>query len=140
MSDNFILKEGELLVLFDGVCNLCHSSVQFILQRDKSAKFKFASLQSELGQKLLKFYAIDPQKTDSIVLISEQKAYVYSAAALRIGWNLGGVYKLLALGWLIPYFIRDWVYKRIAKNRYNWWGKKDACLLPRPEWKHRFLG
>jgi len=140
MSDNFFLAEGDLLVLFDGVCNLCHNSVQFILKRDKKARFKFASLQSELGQKLLKFYAIDPQRTDSIVLISEKKAYVYSAAALRIAWHLGGVYTLVALGWFVPYFIRDWVYKWIAKNRYNWWGKRDVCWLPQPEWKQRFLG
>ncbi len=140
MVDNSFLKSDELLVLFDGVCNLCHRSVQFILARDKTARFKFASLQSQFAQQQLDLYQINPKTTDSIVLIYQQKAYIYSSAALRIGWHLGGLYKMAALAWLIPYFIRDWGYKLIAANRYKYWGKQNSCWLPKPEWAGRFLG
>ncbi len=139
MEQNFNLKPPERIILYDGVCNLCHAAVQFILKRDTTARFKFAALRSPLGLQLLKLYRIDLEKIDSIVLISNAKAHIYSAAALRIAWHLGGFWRLLTLGWFVPYFLRDWVYILVAKNRYNWWGKNDGCLLPRAEWKNRFL-
>ena len=129
----------KALILFDGVCNLCNSTVQFIIKRDKKNLFQFAALQSEIGQKKLANYNLHQKKIDSIVLIINGKAYIYSAAALRIFWNLGNFWILIKIFWLIPFFIRDWIYKLIAYFRYRFFGKKTECMLPNPEWKNKFL-
>ncbi|EKN70057.1 hypothetical protein BABA_06761 [Neobacillus bataviensis LMG 21833] len=128
----------ERIILFDGECNLCDSSVQFIIKRDPVGKFKFASLQSAIGQELLKKHG---HKTtiSSFVLIENGKAYVKSGAAIRISKQLYGLWKVPTVFLVIPPFIRDNLYDVIAKNRYKWFGKKDSCLLPTPEWKDRFL-
>ncbi|HJF30294.1 MAG TPA: thiol-disulfide oxidoreductase DCC family protein [Sporosarcina psychrophila] len=127
------------IILFDGECNFCDSSVQFIIKRDPSAHFLFTSLQSEKGMELTKQYAI-PSEVDSLVLIENGKAFTKSSAALRIAKKLDGLWHLLFLFILVPRKIRDAVYDYIAKNRYKWFGKKDdACMLPSPDQRKRFI-
>lgn len=132
------MKIMGAIILFDGVCNLCSSSVQFILKRDPDGYFQFASLQGETGQRLLAKYGL-PEDVNSIVLIQNQKAYIKSSAVLQVCRHLSGYWKLLTIFRMIPRAIRDFLYDWIAKNRYNWFGKKDSCLLPSPQWKQRFL-
>ncbi|WP_342513727.1 thiol-disulfide oxidoreductase DCC family protein [Sporosarcina sp. FSL K6-1522] len=127
------------IVLFDGDCNFCDSSVQFIIKRDPAAHFLFTSLQSTKGVELTKQYAI-PSNVDSLVLIDNGKAYTKSSAALRIAKKLDGLWHLLFLFILVPRKIRDGVYDYVATNRYKWFGKKEeACMLPPPEIRKRFI-
>ena len=126
------------IILFDGVCNLCNQSVQFIIKRDKNTSFKFASLQGNTGGKLIKQYQID-ERVESIVLIENNKYYIKSSAAIRICLHLSGFWKLFALFLIIPKFIRDFFYDIIAKNRYRWFGKLDHCMLPTQNLKDKFL-
>jgi predicted DCC family thiol-disulfide oxidoreductase YuxK len=134
------MENNKSLLLFDGVCNLCNSSVQFILLRDKKDRFRFASLQSDHGQNILKEHHLPTDKFNSLVLVENGKIYQKSTAALRIARKLKGLWPLLFAFIIIPPFIRNFVYDIIAKNRYRWFGKKDECMLPRPEWKQKFLG
>lgn len=136
-----ILPPGKAIILFDGVCNLCNGAIQWIIERDKEELFRYASLQSDLGKKMLADRQIDPQKIDSIVLVEPNVAYyLKSTAALQIGKKLGSNYKLLSkILLLIPAFIRDAVYDFIARNRYRWFGKKAQCWIPNPELQKLFL-
>jgi predicted DCC family thiol-disulfide oxidoreductase YuxK len=127
------------IILFDGVCNLCNSSVNFVIKHDPKNRFKFAALQSEIGQELISKHNINTLKTDSIILIDNDRAYIKSTAALRIAKYLNKGYPLLYGFIIIPNFIRNWVYDYIAKNRYKWYGKKDSCMIPTPELKEKFL-
>lgn len=136
-------KEGGLpmkrIVLFDGVCNFCNSSVQFIIKRDPAAHFLFTSLQSEKGMELIKQYAI-PTDIDGVVLIENGKVFTKSSAALRIAKKLDGLWHLFFVFIVVPSKIRDIFYDYFAKNRYKWFGKKeDACMLPPPEMRKRFI-
>ena len=126
------------VILFDGVCNLCSASVQFILKRDKEKNFLFASLQSDYGQKLLKRYDLPTDTFNSFILFEEGKIFTRSTAALKMFSQLKG-WKWVRLFGAVPKFIRDAVYNVIAKNRYRWFGKKNECWLPTPELKARFL-
>lgn len=128
----------ESIILFDGVCNLCHSGVQFIIKRDSRCHFKFASLQSETGQMFLNKYGIS-KKIDSIIVIENEKVYIKSSAALRISRYLDGYWKYLTILKVLPPFFRDFLYDILAKNRYKWFGKKESCMLPSTEMKNRFL-
>lgn len=128
------------IVLFDGVCNLCNGSVQFILRRDPAGKFRFASLQSDLGQRLLTERGLDPEALDSVVVVDGDRFYRESDAALRIARDLKGAWKALTVFRLIPRPLRDWLYRLIARNRYSWFGKAETCWLPTPELRGRFLG
>jgi predicted DCC family thiol-disulfide oxidoreductase YuxK len=134
------MENNKSLLLFDGVCNLCNSSVQFILLRDKKDRFRFASLQSDYGQNLLREHNLPTESFNSLVLVENDKVYKKSTAALRIARKLKGLWPLLFAFIIIPPFIRNFVYDIIAKNRYRWFGKKEECMLPRPEWKQKFLG
>ncbi|MEC8682866.1 MAG: thiol-disulfide oxidoreductase DCC family protein [Bacteroidota bacterium] len=129
----------DKIILFDGVCNLCNGAINFIIKHDPKGIFKFASLQGETGQKLLTQHNIDPEETDSIVLIDNDQVSVKSSAALRIAKNLNQGYPLLFGFMIIPTFIRNGVYDFIAANRYKWFGKKESCMLPTPELRSRFL-
>lgn len=130
---------NKTILLFDGYCNLCQSSVQFVLKHEKKPELYFTSLQSETGVQLLKHYSIDPNKVDSFVLIENNKAFVKSSAALRVLKYLKGLYPL-GFGFIIvPQFIRNIVYDFIAKNRYKWYGKTDSCMLPDKDLLKRFL-
>lgn len=132
--------EAKKIILFDGVCNLCNGAVQFIIKRDKRSVFKFASLQSEIGKQLTKERGIDTELLDSIILIEPGIAYYSkSTAALEIMKSFGGIWSLTRLFTILPEGFRDIVYDFIAKNRYKWFGKKDACMIPTPELQSRFL-
>lgn len=133
------MPEQEHVILFDGVCNLCNSSVNFVIDRDKNGYFKFASLQSEFGQEQVRRIGRDPNQLNSIVLIEGGRFYRKSTAALRVARKLSGGWPLLYVFIIIPTFLRDLIYNFIAKNRYRWFGKQDACRIPTPELSHRFL-
>jgi predicted DCC family thiol-disulfide oxidoreductase YuxK len=134
------LLNGKQLILFDGVCNFCNSTVLKVIKHDKNNVFVFASLQSETGKKVLEHFSIDTSKTDSIVLVSsEEKFYIKSSAALKIGKHFSGLWKLFQIFWIIPTPLRNVVYNYIAKNRYKWFGKKDNCMIPTPELKAKFI-
>ena len=131
--------ENKSIVLFDGVCNLCNKSIQFIIKHDKKDQFRFASLQSEVGKQLLKKFEINRDQTDSIVLInSEEEFYVKSAAALHIAKKMK-YYSWMRVFLYLPKVIRDKIYDLIAKNRYKWFGKRTECMIPTPELKAKFL-
>lgn len=132
------MTDYDKIVLFDGVCNFCESSVQFIIKHDKSNSLKFASLQSKLGNELLLKYNM-PTSLDGVVFIENNKAYFKSSAAFRIARYFGGFWKILQLFSILPLFVTDFAYDIIAKNRYKWFGKKESCMLPSPEIRNRFL-
>lgn len=136
MSD---LNNNFSIVLFDGVCNFCNSSINKIIKYDKKNRFKFAALQSETGKKLVEKHSIDPSKTDSIILIENDVAYIKSTAILKISKHMSGLYPLTYGFIIIPTFIRNVVYDFIARNRYKWWGKKDSCMIPTAEVKAKFI-
>src|SRR5690625_5028816 len=126
------------IVLFDGECNFCDKSVQFIIKRDPNGIYKFASLQSEIGQNLIKQHNI-PANLDSFILVTDEKWYTESSAALHVCKNLTGLWKAFYPLLITPRPVRDFFYHIIANNRYKWFGKKDHCILPSPEIRKRFL-
>ncbi|MDE3248601.1 MAG: thiol-disulfide oxidoreductase DCC family protein [Bacteroidota bacterium] len=132
-------KFPDKLILFDGVCNLCNRSVQFVIRHDPNARFHFASLQSATGQEVFTAFGLADQQLDSFVLLDNGKAYTQSTAALRVSAHLAGAWKLLYAFLIVPPFIRNAVYRWIARNRYQWFGKRDACMIPSPELSQRFL-
>ena len=136
MPDNI---DNTAIILFDGVCNFCNSSVNKIIKHDKKNRFKFAALQSEIGKKLLQKYALDASKMDSIILIENDAAFIKSTAILRIAKQLNGIYPLAYSFIIIPTFIRNFFYDFIARNRYKWWGKNDSCMIPTDEVKEKFI-
>jgi predicted DCC family thiol-disulfide oxidoreductase YuxK len=134
------LPKHKQLILFDGVCNLCNSSVLYVIKHDKKNTFMFAPLQSYAGKQVIEKFNIDPSKTDSILLYSpEDGLSVKSSAALHIAKHLGFPRNLMIIFFIVPTFIRNWVYDFIAKNRYKWYGKKEACMVPTPELTSKFL-
>lgn len=133
------LPKDKKVILFDGVCNLCNSSIIFVIKHDPKDLFRFAPLQSDLGKALIKKHNIDSTQVDSIILVDQEKAYIKSSAALRIARHLSGAYSLLSIFLIFPAFLRNVVYDYIARNRYKWYGKKDSCMIPTPELKAKFL-
>ena len=134
------LPKDKKIILFDGVCNLCDNTVQFIIKHDKKDIFRFVAIQDEIGQQIIKHIGIDTQKTDSIILYEPGHAYYYKAeAALNIATQLGGIYSIMGIFKILPKFISNSVYDYVARNRYKWYGKKDACMIPTPELKAKFL-
>ena len=134
-----MIKSGENpILLFDGVCNLCVGSVQFFLKHDRKQILKFASLQSEFGTNQIKAYEI-PASIDSLILITNDRAYYYSSAALRGAAYMGSFWPILKILLIVPPFLRNGIYRWIAKSRYNWFGKKESCWLPTPELQKRFI-
>ena len=135
------MKSNKSIVLFDGVCNLCNSSVNFVLKRDKHNHFLFASLQSDAAKKLL--LQLNQEKSiinlDSIILIENNTVYSKSTAALRIAKKMGFPYLLLYPFSIIPKFIRNSVYDFIAKNRCKWFGKRDTCRIPTKTELNKFI-
>jgi predicted DCC family thiol-disulfide oxidoreductase YuxK len=134
------METAHPIVLFDGVCNLCNGAVQFILRRDPTGRFRFASLQSPAGEELQTRLGIDPKALDSILLVEGERWYRESDAALRIASRMSGAWKALGVLRVIPRPLRDPVYRWIARNRYRWFGKQETCWLPTPELRGRFLG
>ena len=129
----------EKIILFDGVCNLCNSSVQFIIRHDPDEQFKFAALQSPFGQEQLRKFEIPQDALNSVILMRDGVAFQRSDAALEIARDFNGMWRGLYYFKIIPRFLRDWIYDRIAKNRYSLFGKRDECMIPTPELKARFI-
>ncbi|MBA4154841.1 MAG: thiol-disulfide oxidoreductase [Flavobacterium sp.] len=133
------LPIAKKIILFDGVCNLCDNSVQFIIKHDDKDVFRFASLQSEIGQQILKHIGVDPTKVDSIVLYVPGVAYYLKAeAAMQISSELNSWHRFLSY-LSFTGSIGNFVYDYIAKNRYKWYGKKEECLIPTAALKEKFL-
>ena len=134
------LERHKKLILFDGVCNLCNAWVQYVIKRDKKDNFRFAALQSDIGQGIIDEFKIDTKNTDSILLYSNEEGLCYkSTAVLKIAQGLGLPYNLASIFYIVPPFIRNWVYDFVARNRYKWYGKQDECMIPTPELKSKFL-
>lgn len=140
MKDYTAQLEGKQLVLFDGVCTFCNNSVRFIMKRDKNDVFRFASLQSELGQQMTKERGIDTSNIDSIILIEFGTAYyIKSTAALEIAKQLKGAWPILGIFLYLPESLRNAIYDFIARNRYKWFGKKENCPMPTPEERNKII-
>ena len=129
---------GKHIIVFDGFCNLCDYSIQFIIPRDKEAKFLFISGQSEKGKALQSEYGVQTIADGTVILIKDQKVYIKSDAAIEIARELDAPWNILALLRFIPNRIRDYLYSLIAHNRYRWFGKKTKCLIPDMRIKDRF--
>ena len=127
------------IVLFDGVCKFCNASVNFLIERDKSGRIQFAALQSGLGQSLLARFGLARDRIDSIVLVEGKRCSTGSTAALRLTRYMDGVWPLVGVFLFVPAFLRDFCYAILARNRYRWFGRLDACRVPTPEIRQRFL-
>ena len=127
------------VVLFDGVCNFCESSVRFIIDRDPEGTFRFASLQSEGGGRLARRHGAEPDELNTMMLIEDGMLYTRSTAALRIARRLRLPWRLARIFLAIPAPMRDPIYNLIAANRYRWFGRKDECMIPTPDVRQRFL-
>lgn len=127
------------VILFDGHCNLCSGLVRFVIARDPRRRFRFAALQSDAGRKIMVAHGRDAGDRDSVLLLQYGRLYSRSAAALRIARGLKGAWPLLAAFLVLPAPLRDIVYRWIARNRYRWFGKQDACMMPTPELSARFI-
>jgi predicted DCC family thiol-disulfide oxidoreductase YuxK len=141
-KNSFMQKEaieGKSILLFDGVCNLCNGFVQFLIKRDRRKQFLYASLQSEEGKELLEAHQLSVDALNTVVLIENGKAYTHSDVALRVSRQLPGLWPLFYGFVILPKGLRDAIYNWIARNRYRWFGKREACMIPTPELKSRFL-
>lgn len=140
LRGKFFQRRGKFMniILFDGTCLFCQGSVQFIIKRDPHGYFKFGSLQSETGKKIINKYSVNPN-LDSLLLIKNDQVYMKSSAALEICKHLKGGYRILAILKLIPVPVRDALYDWFAKRRYQWFGKTESCMMPSPEIKSRFI-
>ena len=127
-------------ILFDGVCNLCDHSVQFVLKREKQPRILFAALQSNAGKELAAQFKITENDLSSFIFVENGYVFRKSTAALKVCRHLKGAWPLCYLLMIVPRFLRDSIYDYVAKNRYKWYGKKESCLLPSPEQRHRFIG
>ena len=127
------------VILFDGVCNLCNSTVNFIIDRDKKNEFKFASLQSPYGQSIMDKFGLEKQYLSTIVLLEDETISLRAVAALRILKRLRGIYSLAFIFIVIPTPILDFFYNIVAKNRYAWFGKRETCRVPEPWLKEKFI-
>lgn len=128
-----------MIIVFDGVCNLCNGFVQFVIKRDKKRLFKFASLQSVYGQGLMQHFKLNPQVFDTVLLYDGQKVLTRSDVALAVLTRLGGIWKLFFVCKALPRPVRDGFYNIIAKRRYKLFGKRETCMVPTPELKDRFV-
>jgi predicted DCC family thiol-disulfide oxidoreductase YuxK len=136
---NSPIHQFRTVVLFDGVCNLCNGFVQFVIARDRDARFAFASLQSDAAARLLARTRLAGPQSESIVLVDAGRLFTRSTAALRITRALGFPWNLAYALIVVPRPLRDWVYAVIARNRYRWFGKRDVCMVPTPDLRRRFL-
>ena len=134
------LPKNKKIILFDGICNLCNSSVLTIIKYDKKDQFRFVSLQSEMGKQIISYLGIDASKMDSVLLYEPRVSYeIKSDAALQIMNAFGGLWKLSWIFSYLPVSLRNMIYDFIARNRYKWFGKKEQCMIPTPELKSKFL-
>ncbi len=134
-----LTKDNSPILLFDGVCHFCHNSVKFLIKRDKKSIIYYAPLQSDLAKEMLESSGYSGALPDGVILIEGGKVYFESDAALRCLFHLGGAWRLLSYLRFVPKFIRQIVYRTIARNRYKWFGKYDTCIVPESGWKERFI-
>jgi len=127
------------VLLFDGVCNLCNASVQWVLKRDRKGIFRFAALQSEAGRALLRQSGLSSENFDTVVLVDGDRVFTRSDAALEIVRRIGGPWSLLGIFRIVPRPLRNAVYDWVARYRYRWFGKTQSCMIPQPEWAKRFI-
>lgn len=132
-------QHQQAIILYDGLCCLCNRTVQLLLKIDHRAVLHFAALQSPIAKSLLGQVDHSRPLPDGVVLIHNEKIYTESDAALKSLQLIGGIWKLVAILRFIPHFIRNPIYRIVARNRYTWFGKYESCPLPKPEWKNRFL-
>lgn len=130
---------SESLILFDGVCNLCNGWVDFVIRRDPAKQFHFAALQSEAARRILAVRGFSADEMSGVYLVEPERILTQSGAILRIASRLKGPAKLWAVFWIVPPFLRDAVYRFVARRRTRWFGKRDTCRVPSPEEKERFL-
>ncbi|HPH38168.1 MAG TPA: thiol-disulfide oxidoreductase DCC family protein [Sediminibacterium sp.] len=133
-----ITSNTNPVILFDGVCNLCNSSVQFVIKHDPKKQFRFASIQGDYGQQVLKQFHLPPDSLNSFILLEDNQIYTHSTGALKVAKQLSGAWPMLYAFIIIPPFIRNAVYQLIANNRYKWFGKKETCAIPSPDLKALF--
>ena len=138
-SPDSLGDHSPILILFDGVCNLCNRFVQFLIKRDRDGKFRFASLQSNVGRSLLIQFDLNPNLLHSIVVINHQMVLERSDAALYIAKHLGGPWKLLTVFKILPRNFRDSIYNVVSANRYRIFGKRESCMIPTPQLRERFI-
>lgn len=127
------------LILFDGVCNFCTSSVQFILRHDNTAVFKFASIQSDVGREIYRTYGLDPNDIQTFLVLTKGRALLRSDAAIEVARQFGGLWRLFIAFKVIPRELRDWAYSFVARHRYHWFGRRDTCMIPSEDVRRRFL-
>ena len=137
-SDRSTASTGPI-VLFDGVCKFCNASVNFLIDHDKAGRIHFAAHQSDLGQRLLTRFGLARDRIDSIVLVEGRRYSTESTAAIRLTRYMDGFWPILGAFLFVPAFLRDFVYEILARNRYRWFGVLDACRMPTPEIRNRFL-
>jgi predicted DCC family thiol-disulfide oxidoreductase YuxK len=133
------LTPSHALILFDGVCNLCNGFVQFVIAHDRRGRFQFAALQSTAGQRTLAEHGATPPLPDSVVLLEDGRLFTRSTAALRIARHLTFPWSLAGLLVMVPRPIRDWIYDCVARRRYQWFGRRDRCMIPTPALRSRFI-
>jgi predicted DCC family thiol-disulfide oxidoreductase YuxK len=134
------LPKDKKIILFDGVCNLCDASVQYVIKKDAKDTFRFVAIQSELGKKIIDYIKVDTSQTDSMILYIPGKAYYVKAdAAFNIAKELRGWISLASYFSVLPNFIKNFCYDFVARNRYKWYGKKESCMIPTPELQSKFL-
>jgi len=134
------LPKNKKIILFDGVCNLCNSSINYVIDHDKKDVFRFVSLQSDLGKVIQEYLGIENTSLDTIILyVPDEAYYIKSTAALKVINEFSGIWKLAQLFLILPSSIRNLAYNYVAKNRYKWYGKEDSCRIPTPELKAKFL-
>ncbi len=132
-------KKYDVVLLFDGVCNLCNGWVNFVIDHDPEGRIRFAPLQSVSGHRLLAEHEMDSEKQDTVILLDNGEVYERSDALLRLVGYLKGSARLLRAGVIIPRFIRNALYDMVAGKRYDWFGKRKKCRIPEPEIRDRFL-
>ena len=133
------MRPRDDLLIFDGECNLCARSVRFVVSREAEPTLRFVPLQSAAGLRLMRRAGVDPVNATTFVLFSKCRVYVKSDAAIRLSAHLRWPWKLLGALRVIPRPLRDWAYDLVARNRYRWFGRSEACLVPPPDLKARFV-
>jgi predicted DCC family thiol-disulfide oxidoreductase YuxK len=131
--------DDKPLIVYDGVCVLCSTAMRIIAQRDRHARFRYASAQSPLGQALFRHYRFDPGSFETVLLLEDGRAYGKLDMARRVAAEIGGIYQMFGLFAVLPGALQDWCYDRIAKNRYRLFGRSDVCILPDPSWRARVI-
>ncbi|WP_372778296.1 thiol-disulfide oxidoreductase DCC family protein [Litorivivens sp.] len=134
------IGQRDRVILFDGVCKLCSAWARFLIRFDKHRRFRLATVQSPEGQAILKWYGLSLDQYETLLLIEGPELYTQSIALIRVLWQLPLPWPLLAIGWLVPRPLRNWLYRRIAVNRYRIFGKYERCILPEENHRQRFLG